>query len=329
MSSTVQIKRRTFLAAGLLLPIAGCGGGGGGSGSSANLAIAYQFGIPYAPLLIIKHEGWLQQDLKGTQVTWQQLSSGSDIRDGMLSGAIQVGSGGVAPFLIGYDAGVDWKLLTALEDNDLWMMAKDRKYQSLKDFQPRDKIALPSPGSIQAIIMQAAAKQQLGDAHALDKNIVALDHPQAQQAMLSGQVAAHFANPPFQYDEQTSGAHIVLQSYKVFNGPTTLDGVFVRTEYHDSHPQEMTVLFKDIKRAIELIKSDPAKAADILTAESGGKISSKDYQGYLTHDGLEFTTTPHAYTKFALFMKDVGAIKKTPNSWQDLVFDNLKGLGGS
>jgi NitT/TauT family transport system substrate-binding protein len=43
----------------LLTPLlGGCGGGSGGAGD--NLTIAYQPGIGYAQLLIIKQEGWLE-----------------------------------------------------------------------------------------------------------------------------------------------------------------------------------------------------------------------------------------------------------------------------
>src|ERR687893_2686880 len=105
----------------LTLLLGGCGGGSGGSGGGSggagdNMTIAYQPGIGYAQLLIIKQEGWLEEDLPETEITWEQLSSGSAIRDGMLAGDIQVGSGGVGPFLVGSSAVVDWKLLSALNE---------------------------------------------------------------------------------------------------------------------------------------------------------------------------------------------------------------------
>lgn len=144
----------------LALLIGGCGGAAGGGGGGGSMTIAYQPGIGYAQLLIMKQEGWLEEDLPETEISWQQLSSGSAIRDGMLAGDIQVGSGGVGPFLVGYDAGVDWKLLSALNEMDLWLMVADERYQSLEDFED-DSIAMPAPDSIQAVVLRRGLKNSL------------------------------------------------------------------------------------------------------------------------------------------------------------------------
>ena len=148
------------------LLLGGCGGGSGGAGD--NMTIAYQPGIGYAQLLIIKQEGWLEEDLPETEVAWEQLSSGAAVRDGMLAGDIQVGSGGVGPFLVGYSADVDWKVLSPLNEMDLWLMVVDEQIQDLGDFGD-SSIATPAPDSMQAVILRKGAQEQLGDAAALDR----------------------------------------------------------------------------------------------------------------------------------------------------------------
>src|SRR4051794_6430078 len=105
------------LTAAVLALAAGCGGSddgdGGGSGAAAGggdkVVIGYQPGIGYAQLLILKQQGWLQQALGGRKVEFRQLTSGADIRDGMISGDLQAGAGGIGPFLVGVDKGVKWK----------------------------------------------------------------------------------------------------------------------------------------------------------------------------------------------------------------------------
>jgi len=54
--------------------------------------------------------------------------------------------------------------------------------KSLKDFKPTDKIALPSPGSVQHILLAMAAEKELGSASALDQNLVAMAHPDGAAA---------------------------------------------------------------------------------------------------------------------------------------------------
>ena len=304
----------------LALLVGGCGGGSGGGGDG--MTIAYQPGIGYAQLLIIKQEGWLEEDLPETEIAWEQLSSGSAIRDGMLAGDIQVGSGGVGPFLVGYSAGVDWKLLGALNEMDLWLMVADEQIQNLGDLGD-GSIAMPAPDSIQAVVLRRGAEEQLGDAKALDNSIVSLAHPDGLQALLSGQISGHLTSPPFQFQEQDEGARPVLKSFDLF-GPHTFNSVFVRQGYHDDNPEAMEALYSNIQEATELIESDPDRAAEILSEESGGETSAEEFRRFMTEEGVAYTTQPNGFIEFAEFMQQTGLIDEVPASQEELVFDNLK-----
>jgi NitT/TauT family transport system substrate-binding protein len=302
------------------LLLGGCGGGSGGGADT--MTIAYQPGIGYAQLLIIKQEGWLEEDLPETEVAWEQLSSGSAIRDGMLAGDIQVGSGGVGPFLVGFSAGVDWKLLSALNEMDLWLMVVDEQIQDLGDFGD-GSIAMPAPDSIQAVVLRKGAQEQLGDAAALDDNIVALAHPDGLQALLSGQISGHLTSPPFQFQEQDEGARPILKSFDLF-GPHNFNSVFVRQGYHDDNPEAMEALYSNIQEATKLIENDPDRAAEILSEESEGETTAEEFRRFITEEGVTYTTQPNGFIEFAEFMQEIGLIDEVPTSQEELVFDNLK-----
>jgi NitT/TauT family transport system substrate-binding protein len=300
------------------------GGGGGGGGGASKMTIAYQPGIGYAELLIMKQQGTLEKALPDMEIAWTQLSSGAAIRDGMLSGDLQVGSGGIGPFLVGYDAGVDWKLLSGLNQMDLWLMAKDEKFRTLRDFQGNNRIAMPGPDSIQAIVLKKAAQEELGNAKALDTNIVALAHPDGLQSLISGQIAGHLTSPPFQFQEQEEGARRILGSYDYF-GEHTFNSVFVRQEFYDANKEAMDALYKGIQDAATMLKDDPAQAAQILSEESGGQESAEDFERYITERAVSYETTPKGFMAFAEFMREIGLIKEVPESAQDLVFPNVTG----
>lgn len=326
-----RLVAATAIAAAMAAAVGVSGCGGGASGSSAKLktvTIAIQPGIGYAPLLIAKQEGWLQKDLPGRKIVFKELNSGAAIRDAMLSGDIDVGAGGLGPFLVGWASGVDWKVLTPMENMDLWLMAKSPKYKKLSDFKSGGKIAMPAPDSIQAVVLRKGAQEQLGDAHALDKNIVSMGHPDGLQALLSGQLAGHLTSPPFEFEEQAKGAHIVLSSYKLF-GPHTFNSVFMRQGTYDGNKDVANAIFKDVKRAIAMLKNDPAQAAKVLSAESGGANSAAQFKGYITHKGVEYTQVPQGFVKFAQFMKQIGLIKKAPTSVNQLLFPQDRGMNGA
>jgi ABC-type nitrate/sulfonate/bicarbonate transport system substrate-binding protein len=319
-----------ILLATLALAVAGCGSAAvTGGGKAKTVTIAYQPGIGYAPLLIMKQQKTLEKALPGKKIVYKRLDSGSAIRDGMLSGDINVGSGGLGPFLVGWDKGIDWKVLTPMEDMDLWLMTKSPKYKTLADFKSGGKIAMPAPDSVQAIVLAKGAQEQLGDAKALDKNIVSLGHPDGLQALLSGQLAGHLTSPPFEFDEQDKGAREVLSSYKVFGGPHTFNSVFMRQGFYNDNKDVSDAIFKGVQQSIQMLRDDPAKAADLLSKESGGQNSAAQFKGYITHQGVQYTDTPHGFLKFAQFMKQIGLTDEAPSNVDDLTFDQLHGMSGA
>jgi len=317
----------------VFLSAAACGGGnassGGSNGVPDSITIAYQAGIGYAPLLVMKNAKTLETQFPKTKFTWRELSSGAAIQDGVISGDIQIAAGGVAPLIIGAAKGVDWKYIAAMDDADLWLMAKDPQYKTVKDFKPGGKIAMPSPTSIQAVVLRKAAEQQLGNANALDTNIVSFSHPDGLQALTSGQVAGHLTSPPFEFEEQQQGAHVVMRSYDVFGGPHTFNGVFATSKFYNSNTAFSQKLFADLQDAIQTINSNPDKAAQALSEESGGKVNSAQYKTWITNPAITYTVTPHSLMAFATFMQQSGLIKKAPGSWKDLVFPTLQNAQGS
>jgi NitT/TauT family transport system substrate-binding protein len=329
----IKSKRRriVWVAAliALLLAAAGCGAAATGGGRADTITIAYQPGIGYAPLLIAKQEGWLNQDLPGRKIVWRQLDSGAAIRDGVLSGQIQVASGGFAPFMVGWARGIDWKVLTSMEDMDLWLMAKDPKYKTLADYKDGGKIAMPAPDSIQAVVLRKAAQNELGNAHALDSNIVSLGHPQGLQALVSGQLAGHLTSPPFEFQEQSQGAHSVATSYGAFGGPQTFNSIYVRQGFYDSNKDAADAIYKRVQQAIQMLHNQPAQAAQILSAESGGRMSAQKFQADITHPGVDYTTDPHGLVNVASFMKQVGLVNKAPANWKEVVLPTLNSANGS
>lgn len=321
-----EVLRLGAVGAGAAALTAACGSAAGGSGKQINISLGS--GISYASLIIIRAKGWLERDLKGRTISWKIVSGGAATRDGLLSGKLHLGSSGLGPYLIGWDAGVPWKIVSSLNDMPLWLVAKDPKYRSLKDFGPNDKIAAISPGSIQSVMLQKAAQRQLGDPHALDKNIVSMAHPEALEALLGGQLAGDYTSPPFQFQAVEQGARKLVDSYDLF-GPHGFNVMAATEQYAEKNQDVLDALHKNIARANDFIIKDPDGAAAILSRSDNGKIIPAKYKEYLTYKGIEFTTTPHGLLKTAAFMKQIGVIKKTPPNWQDLAFDTIRKEAGS
>ncbi|MBP5606941.1 MAG: ABC transporter substrate-binding protein, partial [Lachnospiraceae bacterium] len=95
------------------------GNNGGGTSQTAEINIAYQYGLAYAPLIVCQEKKLIEEAYKSATggevtVTWTQMSSGADINTGIASGTLDVGFLGVAPAISGVAKNVGYKIFTNL-----------------------------------------------------------------------------------------------------------------------------------------------------------------------------------------------------------------------
>src|SRR5690606_22147923 len=287
------------------------------------------YGLSYAPLTVIESQGWLSDALPGHTVEWTVLSGGSASRDGLLGGTLEFGTSGLGPFLLGRDGGVPWRIVTSLNNMPLQVVALDERIQSLADITEEDRISSPQPGSIQAVVLARAAGEEFDDPGRFEANLVAMPHPDALQALLSGQIAAAATAPPFQYQAVEEGARVLVDSYEAFGGPHGFNVVAALEDYAEENPDVIEALHENVARACEFITGDPSRAAQILAEAEDGEVTAEQYEDYLTPDGIEFTTTPHGVTGFGAFMEEIGEIRSAEDDWREHVFDTVSGEPGS
>jgi NitT/TauT family transport system substrate-binding protein len=311
----------------LLLTVAPLGGRGAAPPSDAptEITVAYQPGLSYSNLIVMRDQRLLEKQFPQTKVNWVVLNSTAAVREGFIANQIQIGAGSIPPFLTGWDRGVGWKVLASLNQMSVWLVARDPNLKSVKDLKPDMKIGMPSIDSVQSLTLRKAALEQLGNAHALDTAIVAIDHPSGLQALLVGQLNAHLTAPPFQYQEVQAGGHAVLRSFDVF-GPHTFNSVYVNEKFANEHPQFVKTFYRDLLDATQFLKAHPREASEILSKDAGGKASARDFEGWLRRKDVIFSTTPHGFLSMAKFMQSIGALSKVPRSMHEI--DYAGTLGG-
>jgi len=301
--------------------------GGGKAAAPGKITIAYQPGLGYAPLILMKQEKTIEKRFPGTQVDWKVLASGTPITNGVISGDIQIGAVGVGPMLVGWARGVNWKVIAPLNEGDLWLMAKDPNIRTIADLRGK-RIATPTNTSIQAVALRKMAEVKLGNAKALDSGLLAMDHPDAMQALLTGQIDAHFTSPPFQFQEKVRGAHVVARSYSYFGAHTFLVTVMTQ-KFYDEYPQFAKAFYDSVVTMETLIKKNPDRVAKILQQDAGGTPTNRQFKQWLVNPALNWTTRPRGLIRTANFMFRTQQIGKAPASWRDLVFPPVLPTKGS
>jgi NitT/TauT family transport system substrate-binding protein len=329
-TNPVRLAVTAFVVA-VIAVAAGAGSTARGAPSQArpdSITIAYQFGIGYAPLIIIKEQRLLERAYPGLRVDWKQLASGTPITDGIIKGDIQIGAMGTGPMLVGWARGVNWKVIAPLDEADLWLMARDRSIRTVADLRGK-RIATPTATSIQAVVLRKMADVRLNNARALDSTLLSMDHPDGMQALLSGQIDAHFTSPPYQWLELGRGAHIVGKSYSYFGAHSFLVTV-VTQRFYDQYTAFSRRFYALVKRAIDMLNKQPGAAARILARDARGQTTAAQFKRWITRTkSLTFTTRPRGLVRTAAFMNKIGLLTKMPRSWRELVFPPVYPTRGS
>jgi NitT/TauT family transport system substrate-binding protein len=319
------------IAAAVLVAAAVAGGTARGAQNAPRpetITIAYQFGVGYAPLLIIKQQRLLEKAYPGLRVEWKQLASGTPITDGIIKGDIQIGAMGTGPMLVGWARGTNWKVIAPLDEADLWLMVRNPSIRTLNDLRGK-RIATPTATSIQAVALRKMAEVKLGNARALDSSLISMDHPDGMQALLSGQIDAHFTSPPYQWLELGRGARALGKSYGYFGAHSFLVTVVTQRFYAD-YTAFSNRFYRLVKQTIDLINKKPGVAAAILAREDATETTAAQFRRWITRkNSLTFTTRPRGLMRTAAFMEKVGLLNKVPRSWRELVFPPVYPTRGS
>ncbi len=315
-----------LLSVTTLFSLTGCGAGKDSS-EGETLNIAYQYGLAYAPAILVQHGKLIEQayeEATGEQVkvTWTQMSSGADINVAIASGSIDMGFMGIAPAVSGIMNAIDYKIFTGLSGQEHGIMSNAAEISSLADLVASDKqIALVNLGSIQHIILARALKHAGYEAHALDSHIVGMKHPDGMTALQSGSVACHLTSNPYIYKERNdSSLHEVSGISEVWTKENSfIVGIASGSLYKNEKLYDAVCdAFAD---AIGDINSDPTAAAKI-TCEYNGN-TPEDEEMYMKA-GVYSTETVGIY-ELAVFMAEEGFIDKVPENYEALVYDNVKG----
>jgi NitT/TauT family transport system substrate-binding protein len=334
------MNRRQFTAG--LLGVAGLGRPA--FGQVPQIVLGKQYGLPFLPQMVMEAQRLVEKHatergINKIEVVWQTMGGPGALNDGLLSGQIQFVNVATPSLATLWDktAGTpqEVRAVCAVQSMPYVLVTRNPAVKTIADFTANDRIAVPTVKiSGQALALEMAAAQLWGMDHyeRLDPLTITLSHPDAVQAVLSGQsVNSHFTVAPFHYYElAVPGIHTVLKSYAATGGKHT-NGIQMTTKrFHDSSPAICAAVLAAHEEANAFIRAQPREAAQIYATLAHEKRSSVDeLVKMITDPDIDYTTTPVNVMKFVGFMHKIGRIKRMPDSWKDLFFPEAHGLQGS
>ena len=310
----------------------------------AELHMATQYGIGTLAMVLVEQKQLLerhlaQAGLESTKVTWRQFPAGNPMNEGLLSGRLDIVSGGTTVFITlwGKTNGTSSAVrgIGAVSALPLYLLTRDPKVKKIEDLGPNDKIAVTTlKVSVHAILLQMAAEKIWGPGNGgrLDPLTIQIPHGDAASAMISGagEINNHFSAPPFQELEMRApGVRRISSQDEILGAPASYMVAYATERFRKENPKTYQAFVDALREAHEMIKEDPAECAKIYLDHSKDKISLDDTVALIKSPGSSFEMTPQNVLTFAKFMTQRGIIKSAPNSWQDMFFPEVQNLPGS
>ena len=320
MKKVLIVVVAAIAAFSMCLSLAGCGGSSDSGDDAAKLTIVQQYGMAYAPLKVIQEKGLIEENYDGdVEVNFQTLNSGASINDAFVAGDVDVGLMGVAPAITGsLNEGVPYKICTNVSAQPHRLMTNDPNIKTLQDIGEKDQIALVNIGSIQHILLAMAAKEQLGDAHALDNNIAAMAHPDGMTALLNGSVKCQLTTSPFVFKEaEEEGISEVEAIESVWPEGNSFIVAVASTDLHDNNPELYEAVLAAFNDAIAFMNDDPEAAAEMLCVDED--VDAATYLEWLNDPACSYSTNLTGVSTMAKFMTEEGFL-------EDVQFDDISQL---
>lgn len=306
-----------------------------------SVRIAKQPGVAYLPLMVMEKEKLFEKHAKdaGSDITtdWLRFTGGSAMNEALLSGGLDIASGGIPPLLTIWsrtENNLKIKGIAAISAHPQFLLSTNPNVKTIKDFGTGDKIALPAVKvSNQAVMLQMLAAREMGEdkATTIDAMTVSMGHPDALAAMLAGNdINGHFSQSPFQdMALKDKRVHIVANSWDIVGGPYPIAIAWAADRFATDDPNLLPAFVSALKEAQEKIKADPDYAADVWIQMDVKNFTHDEALAIVKNPNMIWDTAPQNTLTFLRHMNKVGLVKRTTDDWKDVYFSQIGDLQGS
>jgi NitT/TauT family transport system substrate-binding protein len=314
------------------------------SAGAVEIRLARQFSMGYLQLNMMEHDKLIEKHaaalgIPDVKVSWHTFNGPAAVNDALLSGNIDIASGGVPGLLVLWartkGTAQEVRGIAALSSQPFLLNSRIPSVKSVKDFSSNDRIAVPAVKvSVQAITLQMAAAQAFGkqEFNKLDPQTVSMSPPDATVALMNGgsEVTAAFSVPPFQYQQlDNPNIHTVLNSFDVMGGPHSFTVAWTFASFREKNPLLYKALIAALNEATAVVNKDKPAAAKLWIEDSKSKLPLDMVAKIVAGPQVKWTMAPENTMKYADFMSSVGTLKTKPASWKDYFFPEIYGEKGS
>jgi taurine transport system substrate-binding protein len=283
----------------------------------SEITIGYQQ-VPNGDL-VVKHEGWLEKAFgKNVTINWKQFDSGGLVNQAVLGGGIDIGLVGSSPVSRGLSTGIEYQvpwIFDVIGDAEALAVKSDIK--SLKDLKGKT-IATPFASTSHYSLLAALQEAGLSTS---DVKVIDAEPDAIYAAWQQGDIdGAYVWNPNLAKLVENGGHTLITSADLAKKGKTTYDLAVVSNDFAKKYPGAVKTWLTQENRAVELLHSNPTKAAkdiaaelNITPAEAKQQASQLIFVDAADQAGKQYLGGGLADNLYAsaLFNKDLGQIQTT------------------
>jgi NitT/TauT family transport system substrate-binding protein len=237
----------------------------------AELRMATQFGIGAMPMILMQRNQLLERQLaaaglQNVKVSWRQFPGGAPMNDGLLSGSLDIVSGGTTVFLALWAKarGTPSAVRSAGHSPRCRCGSdQDPDVKRLEDLTEKDKIAVTTVKvSVHAMLLQMAAEKIWGSANSgrFDRLTVTMPHANAAAAMMSGgtEINNHFTAPPYQNMAiKAPGVRRITTAEEILGARSSYMVAYATEKFRADNPRTYGAFVAALRQSQDIISKDP------------------------------------------------------------------------
>jgi NitT/TauT family transport system substrate-binding protein len=280
----------------------------------------------YAPLHLMRERQMLEAALPGLTVEWKAIPAAEDVHEALRTGGLDLGVGPPTAFLLARDAGLPVRILSGVSALPCAVVGR-AGLRSLGAIRKGDRIAVPERDGLEAVVLHLAALRELGDARALDGNIVERTHADALPSVKLGKdLAAHVAVTPFlELDLDGGGTERLVDSRDLFGSLPTAALVYGLASLRERAGPILEAFTSTLAEAARIVRADPAGAARLLSETDDLRATPERIGDVLARSGWQPGPTLSGVLRIGELLWRTDRLRQPPSPWRELAFDGVQG----
>ncbi|AKK28507.1 ABC transporter substrate-binding protein [Mycobacterium sp. EPa45] len=230
--------------------------------------------------LIVKNNRWLEDALPDYNIKWVKFDSGADVNTAFIAKELDFGALGSSPVARGLSAplNIPYSVAFVLDvagDNEALVARNGSNINSIADLKGK-RVATPFASTAHYSLLAALAQNGLSPS---DVQLIDLQPQAILAAWERGDIEAAYTWLPTLDQLRRTGRDLITSRQLAKDGKPTLDLGVVSNQFAKDHPEVVDVWRKQEARALTVIHSDPAAAANAIAGEIG--LPPADVEGQL------------------------------------------------